>query len=60
MKSRKPKLPRALVERIGELIRGGKYIEAVADKLGIGTTTLYRWQAEGETRGGLFREFRDT
>jgi transposase len=59
MKGRKPKLTRELIMRASKLLRAGNYVETVAELLGIGKTTFYRWLEEAEERGGLFREFRD-
>lgn len=59
MTGRKPKLTRELNQRICEFLRAGNYAEVACASVGVGTTTFYRWLEEAETRGGLFREFRD-
>jgi hypothetical protein len=59
MKGRKPKLTRELIKKAARLLRAGNYAEIVADVLGIGRTTYFRWLQEADERGGLYREFRD-
>ena len=58
MAGRKSKLTKELIEEAVKLIKVGNYAVVVANYLGIGETTWYRWLQEGEqAKSGLKREF---
>lgn len=44
---RPPLLDEALIKRIGDIVRGGNYIETAAASVGIHRTTLHAWMREG-------------
>lgn len=58
---RRSKLTPATRDAIVEAVRTGNYLETAAAAAGIGTTTLYRWLAEGEAADAPRdkREFRE-
>ncbi len=51
--------PEKLLKHICRILRAGNYADVACAAVGIATTSYYRWLEEAETRGGLFREFRD-
>lgn len=58
MAGRKSKLTKELIEEAAKYIRAGNYACVVANYLGIGESTWYRWLSEGEqAKSGLKREF---
>lgn len=58
MAGRKSKLTKELIEEAAKYIRAGNYACVVANYLGIGESTWYRWLQEGEVaKSGLKREF---
>lgn len=58
MAGRKSKLTKELIEEAAKYIRAGNYANVVANYLGIGESTWYRWLQEGEVaNSGLKREF---
>jgi transposase-like protein len=57
----KTKLTQELIKTIGEYLRQGHFVKFIAERLGIGRTTLYRWIAQGEeSTDGIFRELWNT
>ena len=57
MAGRKSKLTKELIEEAAKYIRAGNYACVVANYLGIGESTWYRWLSEGEqAKSGLKRE----
>ena len=57
----KCKLTPELIKIIGEYLRQGHFVRYIAERLGIGRTTLYRWIQQGEVaEDGIFRELWNT
>lgn len=62
---REPKLTPEMQEKITNLIRAGHYMETAAKASGIGTTTFWRWMAEGQATEEnprprpIYRDFRE-
>lgn len=59
---RKPKLTQEMIEKLGNALKAGNYIETACDYVGINRSTFYMWLQEAEKPGAkqIYLDLLDT